>query len=687
MSPQTTNPVRMPIRLPPAVLASALVLLILIAYLPALPGQFLWDDDSNVTKNEPLRSLAGLRRIWFEPGATQQFYPLTHSTFWLDYHLWGLHTLPYHLENILLHSFSTILLWLILKRLKVRGAWLGAALFGLHPVCAESVAWITERKNALAGVFFLGSILCSLRFWLPELDSSEQPPDARPLSRPENSGPRRFYWLALALYFCALLSKTSTVALPGIIGLLVWWKRGWPRWREALPLGPFLAVGFGMGLITMWVEKHCVSAVGPEWNFTPVERILISARMLWFYTGKLLWPHPVMFMYPKWSIHAADPIAWLPIAAGIAILLLLWWKRNSWGRPFLVTAGYAILAVFPMLAFFNQYFFRYSFVCDHFPYLANMGAMGFVGALLCAAAEKLATRQRWLLPASSALLLPLLGALTWKQAEMYRAAETLWRVTLAHNPDSWMAHNNLCMELTRQERMDEAMDESRKALALHPSDFAYNNLGLSEQARGHLDAAVDLFQKALEINPSYGPGHYNLANVLAQKGMLDEAIDHYRKAIQLRSAVAAPRMRLGAVLARKGMLDDALAELTEAVRLDPTLAEGHYELGMVLARKDRLDDATQELTKAAQLKPGTFRPALAALSNSLLQRGNRIAAGGDLDGAAVWFRKALQANPDNPTAHHNLGSVLARQNKRDEAFQEYSRALELRPEDAEALQA
>jgi hypothetical protein len=324
-------------------------LLVLVVYLPALSGQFLSDDDSNVTKRAPLRSFAGLSRIWFEPGATQQYYPLTHTSFWLDYHLWGLNPFGYHVENVLLHALSSILLWLTLRRLAVKGAWLGAALFALHPVCVESVAWITERKNTLSAFFFLSAILASLEFWLPQSVLAKTGPNRPGLASDNPYGPRKFYWLTFVLYLCALWSKTATVALPVIVLLLLWWKRGGFARRNLIFLVPFFAAGTAMGLITMWVESHDLGATGLEWEgISRLQRGLIGARALWFYLGKLFWPHPLMFMYPRWNVRAGDPLAYLPLAAGIALLLLLWRYRQGWGRPVLFVAAYFVCMLVPL---------------------------------------------------------------------------------------------------------------------------------------------------------------------------------------------------------------------------------------------------------------------------------------------------------------------------------------------------
>ena len=228
-------------------LSLLLVAVTLVAYLPALRGQFVWDDDDYVVNNLLLHSLKGLSQIWFAPGTTPQYYPLSFTSFWVDYHLWKLNPLGYHLTNLLFQATNAILLWTLLRRLRVPGAWLAAAIFAIHPVNVESVAWITERKNVLAGFFYLSSALACLQFWLPDLAAADGRTQRGPQTTAAGLGNWKFYWLALLLYLCALLAKTATIALPVAVLLVVWWKRGKMGWRALFPLAPFLAVGMAHG--------------------------------------------------------------------------------------------------------------------------------------------------------------------------------------------------------------------------------------------------------------------------------------------------------------------------------------------------------------------------------------------------------------------------------------------------------
>ena len=565
-------------------LALLLVAVTLVAYLPALLGQFVWDDDRYVTNNLQLRSLKGLWQIWFVPGATVQYYPLTFTSFWVEYHLWQLYPLGYHLTNVLLQTLNAILLWTILRRLDVPGAWLAAAVFAVHPVNVESVAWVTERKNLLAGFFYLSSALACLRFWLPNLAMA----DGRATRVSETSaaglGDWKFYWLALCLYLCALLAKTAMIALPGAVLVMVWWKRGKMGWRELFPLAPFLAVGMAMGLLTVWVEKHIVMPVGTEWAFSFLERCLIAGRAVWFYLGKLVWPHPLMFIYPRWNIHAAQPLAYLPVLALMVVLFILWLNRKGWARPMLVALAYFLALLFPALSFFNLYFLRYSFVADHYQYFAAIGPLTLAAAGISMTLGRFEKRSLFLKPFFYGTLLLALGLLTWQQCGIYTNLETLWRDTLAKNPDCWLAHNNLGILLANQGHIEEAMEHSQKAIQINPNDSeALNNLGTALAATGRFDEAIENYYRAIQIKPDFFKALNNLGLALVAQGRFDEAIENFHIAIQINPNHPKTFLNLGTALAQSGRTKEAAAQFREALKLDPELAVAMNNLAWILA--------------------------------------------------------------------------------------------------------
>jgi tetratricopeptide (TPR) repeat protein len=530
------------------------------AYLPAFRGEFIWDDDDYVTQNQTLRSLDGLRRIWLEFGATRQYYPLVYSTFWVEYHLWGLNPFGYHAVNILLHGLAAGLLWRVLIRAGIPGAFWAAAAFALHPVQVESVAWITERKNVLSGVFYFAAALAYLRF----LDARAQGLPSRGL----NSA----YLAALALFACALLSKSVTCSLPAALALLIWWRDEGLRSRDVVPLLPLFALGAALGLTTAWMENTHVGAGAPEWARPFTVRFITAGRAAWFYLGKLLWPHPLIFIYPKWSV---DPRQWAqflyPLSV-LALLIALYGLRGRIGRGPLAAALFFWGTLLPALGFFNVYYaLRYSPVADHFQYLACAGPF----AVIAAGGARLARRCKGVLPPKAAAAIaaaPLIvcAALTWSQCAAYRNLESLWKDTLAKNPGAASAYLNLgAIHQARGEWRD-AERCYRRAMELDaPDPKVHFNLGTVFLRQGDSDGAILQFRQALALQPDYPKCLVNLAEALRVKGALDQTIECLARAVALQPDYALARAYLGDALLRAGRAADAVVHLEEAVRLNP----------------------------------------------------------------------------------------------------------------------
>lgn len=536
----------------PAVAGLALLLLTLSAYGPALGAGFIWDDDYYVEGNQLLRSTDGLYRIWRDPSATPQYYPLVFTSFWVEYHLWGLAPSGYHLGNILLHGLNAVLLWRLLRRLAVPGAWLAAAVFALHPVHVESVAWITERKNTLSAFFYLAALAAYLRFCPPEAP-------AAPYRR------WQWYFLALALFVAALLSKTVTCSLPAAVLVILWWKRGRLARRDIAALAPFFAVGIGLGLTTAWLEKHHVGAAGVDWALSPVARLLVAGRAPWFYAGKLVWPARLIFIYPKWRI---DPsAAWqvaFPVAAA-SVVLALWAARRRIGRGPLAAVLLFGGTLAPALGFFDVYPFRYSYVADHFQYLASTALIALLTAAMTGAGRCLASGMR---RTAAALILVVLAFLTWRQTLAYKDLQTLWQDTLTKDPDCWMAHLNL---------------------------------GQILQKRQDLPGAIHYYERGLQLHGLEPRGHYNLATVLTAAGRNDEAEENYRKALDQLPDFQEAYRGLGTALLVRGKLDEAARALGEAVRLDQEDAVAWANLEAAYAEAKHFEQAAAAARQAAAL--------------------------------------------------------------------------------------
>jgi len=576
----------------PWLLALVLVIATFVAYQPVWHAGFIWDDDRYVTNNLPLRSPAGLERIWFEPGATVQYYPLVFTTFWAEYHLWKLQPLGYHLVNVLLHSVNAVLLWRVLRRLGVPSSWWAAAIFALHPVSVESVAWVTERKNVLSALFYFLAVLAYLRF--------------RPLNGRRRSSRMQLaaYPLALVLFLCALLSKTVTCSLPAVLMLLVWWKTGQVERRDVRALAPLFVLGVASGFMTTWMEKHSVGASGAEWELSFVQRCLVAGRALWFYAGKLFWPRNFTFIYPRWEMDAS--VAWqyfFPVAA-LAVLIALWLLRSRIGRGPLVAVLCFAGTLVPALGFFNVFPFRYSFVADHFQYLACIGLISLAVSTSTAICERAGQWGRDWGKLAAAIVLLILGVSTWRQARIYQNSETLWRDTLAKNPQCWMAHENLALALRGLGKMQETVEQYELTLRIKPDHAeAHNGLAVALLELGKVPEAMSHLEQALQIRPDYAEAHYNLGGALMEQGRLPEAIGHYEQALRIEPDNADAHNNLGAALLRQGRLPEAISHCEQALRIEPDFAGAHCNLGVALEHAGRLQDAISHYEQALRIQP------------------------------------------------------------------------------------
>jgi tetratricopeptide (TPR) repeat protein len=639
-----------------ALLGAALLLVTFAAYQPAWHGGMLWDDDAHLTA-PALQSLEGLRRIWFEVGATQQYYPVTHSAFWIEHALWGDLTLGYHLLNISLHATCAWLFGLLLVRLNVPGAWLAAFIFAVHPVHTETVAWMTELKNTLSGALGLGAMVVLLG---------------------SREGQIGRYTLALALFALALLSKTTVAVLPAAVLVVAWWRHGTIEWRrDVRPIVPFLVLGIAGGMVTAWVERtqiigaaQSVSALGP------LERVLVAGRAIWFYLAKLAWPANLAFIYPRWTIDAGQWWQWIYPAGVVAAAVLCWKLRARAALAALLLFGGLL---FPALGFVDVYPFRFSFVADHFQYLASLVPIAAFAAIV-------RSGHRWrdhaIARSFGALLVLVLAAITWRQAHLYADAETLYRETLRRNPACWLCANNLgVLRLQSGRSESEALAVFQQAIRLNPQYAeAHNNIGSILQQRGDLPGAIAEFRLALAAEPNYPAAARNLGLALAAHapGALasmtsdrdGEASRHLRDALRAYPRDAALHYNLGLALVSRDP-SQALERFQEATRLNPTLAEAHNSAGNLLLGFGRVREAIGAFLEAIRSKPG-FAEAHYNLGNAYLQQGRAAEA-------MAEYREAVRLNPGFPAPHNTIGNLLRRDGRLNEAVAEYRTALRLDP--------
>lgn len=533
--------------------AAGIVLLTLAVYIPVLTGnyQFLWDDRALVSQDPLIRADDGLRKFWLstEPA---DYWPLTSTTFWLEWRLWKGSAAGFHATNVLLHAINAVLVWLVLKRLKVPGAWLAGAVFAVHPVCVASAAWISERKNTLSMLFFLLAMLAYLRF--------------------DTGGTKRWYALALGAFLLALLSKTSVVMLPVVLLACAWWLRGRISLRDVLRSLPFFGMSLALAAVTIAYQGRLTAheAARPE---ALASRLAAAGWAVWFYVYKALVPVRLSLIYPRWDVSGASVLSFVPLAllaalaAALAIPALR--SRQAWARGALLATGCFVVMLAPVLGLIEMSWHKLSLVADHFQYVPIVAVIALVvGGVAAAVRRRRALRGVGI--AAALAVLTLLGVLTWRQQRIYKDDRTVFADTLRKNPQSWLAHDMLGIFSYEAADAPGAVVHFREALRLRP-DYpqGHNNLAMVLARMGRFDEAETHYTRALELRPSFAQAHFQFANLLGQQGRLDEAITHYEQALAGRSDHAETHCNLGIVLAAAGRLDEAIEHFSQALRLRP----------------------------------------------------------------------------------------------------------------------
>ncbi|MBN1669887.1 MAG: tetratricopeptide repeat protein [Kiritimatiellae bacterium] len=544
--------------------ALAIALATLLVYAPALRGGFFWDDEVAILKDPLVHAPDGLLRMWFSTEAAD-YFPLTSSLFWLEWRLFGSGPLGYHAVNVLLHALNAVLLWRVLRELRVPGAWYAGLLFAVHPVNAASAAWITEQKNTLSMALFLGAVLCFLRH-----DSSHGGRNPAPGAEAAGLRTRKRRWdrLALGLFVLALLGKTSVVMGPFVLLGCMGWRHGRLCARHLRETIPFFAAAVALGLVTVWFQTHNAIAGDVPRSDGFASRLATAGRALSFYARKAVFPYRLSILYPRWSLPAQGFLAFTPVAGLAAGAAVLWVFRRTWARPWLFGLGSFAVMLFPVLGFFDMYYMHYALVADHWQYPAIGALIGLaVGGSACLLAKAGASRatQAGLAGATACVL----GVLTLVRAH-----------TLADAGRAW-----------------------RKVLAAHPSWVAHLNLGTLARQYGRDEDALAHYSQALRLNPGYWRTHYNIGNVFLERGRPAAAVPHYSRALALRPCEAAALNNLGYVLAQMGREEEAVAAYSRAVEASPRATPAHVNLGDILMRKGRSAQAVAHFSQALRLNP------------------------------------------------------------------------------------
>ena len=636
----------------------ALGLLVVVCYLPTmLWGGFVWDDNTCI-KVDPVRDVSGLWQIWLSPSDIERekhYWPLVYTTFWLEHKLWGFAPAGYHIVNVLLHLVNTLLVWHLVRRLAVPGAWVVAAVFAVHPLHVESVAWVIERKDVLSGLFYLAAVLAWMRF-------VEQP-------RP------RYYVGSLALYAAGLLSKSIVITLPVALLIWHWWQRGRVTSTDLLRLVPFGVIGLAItvgDLLFYWSG----GAVPIDYSLT--ERTLIASRALWFYAGKLLWPTNLAVIYPLWDIRVADPLAWGYLIVAVALAVALWCFRHQIGRGPLAGALFFVVTLSPVLGFVDYGYMQYAFVADRFQYLAGLGVMAVVIGAATYGVRRLSGLWHKGARIVVAVVIVVLGLLTWRQASIYQDSETFWRHIIALNPQARNAHLNLGSALQKQGRYAEALDATRVAVEQRPDYFkTHVLLGAVLTALERFEEAETHLHRALALDPQGQGAHLNLGDVLYKQGRYAEALKTTRIAVEQDPDFFEAHVNLGAILTALGRFEEAETHLHRALALNPQDVDTFRKLAELLMPQGHYEEAIDVLAQAAALDPDSQQ---AAELHVLM--GQAAQENGQPEAAAEYYMHAIEIDPHHAAALHWLATLRSEQQRYDEMLELLQRLIDIDPSDA-----
>ncbi len=635
-------------------LLMVLAALAIVSCLPALWGEFVWDDFL-LTKLKAISSWKGIWQIWFDPASAYlqrdavegHYWPLLYTTFWLEHKLWGFSPLGYHALNLLLHSANTAILWRLLLRLEVPGAFFAAALFAVHPLHAESVAWVISRKDLLSALFYLTAFSMWVRFT-------------------ETPGPRR-YTAALALFAAALLCKSVAITLPAALLILQWWRKGRIAPRDLVLVTPFFLVGLIVGGFDIWFYKTNTAL---SFDYSVYERILIASRALWFYLEKLFWPANLAVIYPRWEIDTADPLGWVGVCAAITLAFALWIMRRRIGRGPMACALFFAVTLSPTLGFVDYSYMGHSFVADRFQYLAGIGAIVLFASAAARAARRLSPVTGGAARGLALALLVLLGAVTWNQTGVYKNEISLFSHVISFNPASWAANQNLGMALLRHNRFEDAEIHLRRSLEIFPFNTkAFRNLGEALKGRKRYEESLQWYRAAVRAEPDEPLNHLGIGTVLLALDRYSEGISSMKRALELGHDLStAPRIHalIGQGFRKMGRHGEADKHFGLAVKLGMEMSPP--DPGVVFSRAEDLrerrlyEESLKWYRSVIEINSG-FALAYAGMGDSLYQLGRYAEA-------VSSIRRALELEPDfpmAPTLHYLMAQASRKMRRTDYA--------------------
>jgi tetratricopeptide (TPR) repeat protein len=630
----------------------SIILLTSIFYYPALTNDFTWDDDDYILNNFSIQRAEGLKDIWFGH-KTPQYYPVVFTSFWIEYHLWGARPLGYHIVNLLFHILNALLIYALLSKLYRPIALPAALIFALHPVHVETVAWITERKNIYAALFYLLAVFNYIRF--------------------HESNRKRDYVSSFLCFALALLSKSITVTFVMVPLLIRWWQHQRIKPMDVIRLIPFGLIGILAGLNTIYYETVWVGAKGNTWSLPLLGHFVLPGKILVFYIYKLIFPLRIMFIYPRWDIDPSNVWQWLPVCSIVALLALFYIYKDKIGRGAFAAFFFYIVSLFPVLGFFNVYSMMYSYVSDHHQYIASIGMIIF----LCGTGELAlkhavlpqgrlnAKHHQVILWSPLVLILLIFGLKIFSYSHAFESRETLFADIIQKNPKAWMARNNLGLVYISKGEISKALDQYRETLKIKPDDcVALTNMGSIYREQGLWEKAKTAYETCLQSDPAYATAYNNLGLVYVHSGDLRHAEEFFEKAVSLDPMAHAAHLNLGRLFFQQKAYDKSLMHFKKAIEIHPFYIDAYLQMGLLYAQMGETKNAEIALQKVLQIDPQQIH----AHNNLgiLYRRENRLEA------AADQFRKALQLDPEFIQARYNLGETLLNLGQKQEAFFHFS---------------
>ncbi len=668
--------------------ALALLLLTQISYWPLHTAGYIWDDAGWLVHNHFAHHWRGLWSIWLNPKASIQYYPLVFTAFVVQWHLWGADAFCYHLVNIFLQGINAILLWRILVKLNLRGAWIVAAIWAIHPVQVETVGWVVEQKSLLSAFFLFPAILAWIRF--------ADLPGTRPATAPFLTAREwRFYILGTLAYVLSLLAKTDACAIPVVLLFVQGWKR-WPlRRRDVLLLIPWLLFGFLAALMTIHIEHGQAGAHGHIFHFTIPQHLIIAGKDLWFYPFKLFWPWPMMEVYPRWHLHHVALWQWIFPLSAFAVPLILLALSGKIGRgPFVGVAVYGLL-ISPLLGFIAFYTEIYTFVADHYQYLACIGIIILVTQtaawILDQAAEPshdapadssapgdhaaqaqpgmVGHSSSRLAIAVSALVLLILGSITWAQSEVYTPPLRVWTHDLKYNPTCWVAMEQVGTHDFVHGRMAEGLALLHKANQLsHGEDLVVtSDLGDAYRALHQYARAIPYYRRSLDDAGIQPPTIRHLVECYEALGDWHQAYADMLRAVKLLPHSVVLQTQLADILSAARHPKRAIPHYQIAIKYEPTDTKALFGLAQALTRLGHWRQAIPYFKRALHVSPA-FGQGHFAYGVGLLQHGDPIAA-------AAEFQTVLTLGRQLRRQHHTLGRYMLPEPWRIETHQQLALAF------------